>query len=94
MAIFTGTGVTKSWQRSSFVSRRGQTAGRRQGRRHLAAAAAAQLHDRVPAVGLGRQQGAVGAAEHRLRRVAGLDFGDAEADRHRPAVHLRLDESG
>ena len=56
------------------------------------AAAAAQLHDRVAAVGLGHQQGPVGAAEHGFGRVAGLDFGDAEADGDGPAVHLRLGE--
>ena len=52
--------------------------------------AGAQLDHGVAAVGLGLQQGPIGAAEHGFGRVAGLNFGDAEAGGDRTAFHLGL----
>ena len=65
---------------------RPRTAATRPAFRRLAADAAAELHHGVAAVGLGHQQRAVGAAEHRFGRVAGLNFRHAEAGRHRAAA--------
>ena len=53
--------------------------------------ARAELDDQVAAVLLGLEEGAVGAIEHGLGDVAGLDFGDAEAGRAAFAAQIRTE---
>ena len=90
MAICRGTGVS----RVCWISSPGLPAMPDQkpcfGLGCLLAGAGAKLHDGVASLGLGHQQCAVGAAEHGFGRIAGLDFGDAEADGDGAAVHLGL----
>ena len=60
------------------------------GRFELVRQPVTQLHDHIAADSLGFEQRAVGAAQHRVGRVAGLNLGDAEADRDHIAVQRGL----